>query len=230
MFRKSPVSTGSTHQGDLVGSGLSETASSPPRPSPREDEGGERHRSPPKVPTSKESKRAGTAMAPPPKRLKQVGVRSKGQQTLSGFLVPANPKVGHVDQNPSSSPKADVTEEISESQPGNNLPSPRPVSPDLSEALSQEAFEEMAGSIANSKDSWSRLFTKKPPPRCEGHNEPCISLVTKKPGFNCGRSFWICSRPLGPSGEKETGTPWRCPTFIWSSDWKAPGAQNSSAS
>ncbi|RAQ43936.1 DNA lyase [Aspergillus flavus] len=70
-----------------------------------------------------------------------------------------------------------------------------------------------------SKDDWSKLFTKKPVPKCEGHQEPCISLSTKKPGINCGRSFWICPRPLGPSGNKEKGTQWRCPTFIWASDW-----------
>ncbi|KAF2176175.1 DNase I-like protein [Zopfia rhizophila CBS 207.26] len=74
------------------------------------------------------------------------------------------------------------------------------------------------------KESWTKLFSKKPPPRCEGHSEPCISLTTKKPGINCGRLFWICPRPLGPSGQKEKGTQWRCGTFIWASDWNAPGA------
>ncbi|OJJ61337.1 hypothetical protein ASPSYDRAFT_87882 [Aspergillus sydowii CBS 593.65] len=70
-----------------------------------------------------------------------------------------------------------------------------------------------------SKQDWSKLFTKKPPPTCEGHDEPCISLKTKKPGVNFGRSFWICPRPLGPSGNKEKGTTWRCSTFIWANDW-----------
>ncbi|KAL7917738.1 Endonuclease/exonuclease/phosphatase [Trichoderma austrokoningii] len=68
------------------------------------------------------------------------------------------------------------------------------------------------------KESWSRLLGKRMLPRCE-HNEPCISLVTKKPGVNRGRSFYICARPLGPSGEKEKDSEWRCGTFIWSSDW-----------
>ncbi|CAK97103.1 uncharacterized protein An11g10190 [Aspergillus niger] len=54
-----------------------------------------------------------------------------------------------------------------------------------------------------SKEDWSKLFSKKRAPLCEGHQEPCISLTTKKPGINCGRSFWICPRPLGPSGNKE---------------------------
>nr|ATA58128.1 DNA lyase [Neofusicoccum ribis] len=46
-----------------------------------------------------------------------------------------------------------------------------------------------------SKESWDKLFTKPPAPRCEDHDEPCISLTTKKPGANCGRAFWICPRP-----------------------------------
>ncbi|KAF3403851.1 hypothetical protein F1880_010170 [Penicillium rolfsii] len=73
-----------------------------------------------------------------------------------------------------------------------------------------------------SKEDWNKLFTKKPAPRCDSHQEPCVSLTTKKPGMNRGRAFWICPRPLGPSGEKEKGTQWRCPTFIWASDWNSP--------
>ena len=69
-----------------------------------------------------------------------------------------------------------------------------------------------------SKQSWGKLFTKPVSPMCE-HNEPCKTMLTKKPGVNCGRSFWMCNRPLGPSGNKEKGTQWRCHTFIWASDW-----------
>ena len=74
-----------------------------------------------------------------------------------------------------------------------------------------------------SKESWSRLFTKPLAPNCEGHDEPCISLLTKKAGMNYGRSFWMCPRPLGPSGAKEKYTQWRCQTFIWCSDWNPKG-------
>lgn len=71
------------------------------------------------------------------------------------------------------------------------------------------------------KESWSKLFSKPMAPRCEGHDEPCVSLLTKKPGMNLGRSFWMCPRPLGPTGAKETNTQWRCHTFIWCSDWNS---------
>lgn len=79
----------------------------------------------------------------------------------------------------------------------------------------------------DSKDSWSRLFTKPIAPRCEGHNEPCITLSTKKNGINYGRSFWMCPRPLGPTGQKERNTQWRCQTFIWCSDWNSNSTRDS---
>lgn len=72
-----------------------------------------------------------------------------------------------------------------------------------------------------SKDSWIKLFSKPAPPKCEGHNEPCISLATKKSGMNCGRYFWMCPRPLGPTGATERNSQWRCQTFIWRSDWSS---------
>ncbi|KAG5968223.1 hypothetical protein E4U57_007170 [Claviceps arundinis] len=78
----------------------------------------------------------------------------------------------------------------------------------------------------DAKESWSKLLGKRVVPRCE-HDEPCISLVTKKPGLNCGRSFYICPRPLGPSGEKEKASEWRCGTFIWSSEWNGSAASSS---
>ncbi|PBP17120.1 DNA lyase [Diplocarpon rosae] len=69
------------------------------------------------------------------------------------------------------------------------------------------------------KEGWSKLLGgKRIVPRCE-HDEPCISHITRKAGENCGRSFFMCPRPLGPSGKKEKNTEWRCGTFIWSSDW-----------
>ncbi|KAK7743802.1 Class II abasic (AP) endonuclease [Cytospora paraplurivora] len=66
-----------------------------------------------------------------------------------------------------------------------------------------------------SKESWSKLLKgNRVAPLCE-HGQPCISYVVKKPGINCGRTFYMCSRPLGPSGQKEKNTQWRCATFIW---------------
>ncbi|KAK7515802.1 Endonuclease/exonuclease/phosphatase [Phyllosticta citriasiana] len=88
---------------------------------------------------------------------------------------------------------------------------------------SSVALEEFRD-IPDSRETWSRLFAKRDPPRCEDHGEFCIRLTTKKSGVNCGRAFWICPRPIGPSGSKEKGTEWRCPTFIWASDWNGSTA------
>lgn len=117
-------------------------------------------------------------------------------------------------------------------------PSPQPRSPDVVKQSGPDHLGKMGTSLlgraridkdensaihdpVESKDSWSRLFTKPAAPRCEGHNESCITLSTKKSGMNYGRSFWMCARPLGPTGQKERNTQWRCQTFIWCSDWNS---------
>lgn len=84
-------------------------------------------------------------------------------------------------------------------------------------SFSAPSAEDIAATFDNQK-TWGKLFSKPIAPKCE-HNEPCKTMLTKKPGVNCGRSFWMCNRPLGPSGNKERGTQWRCSTFIWTSDW-----------
>ena len=100
-----------------------------------------------------------------------------------------------------------------------DVPSSR-TSPSFTRSGSTQDQETVHDPI-QSKESWSKLFTKPVAPRCEGHDEPCITLLTKKPGMNLGRSFWMCPRPLGPSGAKEKNTQWRCQTFIWCSDWNS---------
>jgi len=88
----------------------------------------------------------------------------------------------------------------------------------IDDELSLAAINERIAETDDSKVEWTKLFSKRNVPRCEDHKEPCIILETKKKGFNCGRKFYICSRPLGPTGAKERGTKWRCRTFIWASD------------
>jgi AP endonuclease-2 len=136
---------------------------------------------------------------------------AKGQQSLKGFFQTQNRTIDHshtLARSPSSSVTKDASDRISTQA---TIPSPSSSSYAQTDPLaSQEA----------SKEGWTKLFSKRPPPRCEGHAEPCMLLTTKKPGVNCGRQFWMCSRPIGPSGQKENGTQWRCSTFIWASDWK----------
>ncbi|OJJ43407.1 hypothetical protein ASPZODRAFT_161632 [Penicilliopsis zonata CBS 506.65] len=175
----------------------------------------------------------------PSKKSKSASVTTPGQSTLKGFFKPKNntSATGSGEQE-SSEPKTGSATDLSrvssfkvsaksESTVGDSLPTPAGDSAEdtpRTEALSASADDEIFIDPIVSKEDWTKLFTKKPVPRCEFHQEPCIRMTTKKPGINCGRSFWICSRPLGPSGNKEKGTQWRCPTFIWASDWN-PAAQ-----
>lgn len=141
---------------------------------------------------------------------------TSGQKTLQGFFKPAS----------SSSASGKQGEESAEMvSPGSLKPDTQDKtaeaphkSPPSDNAGRSSASADRVFDPIQAKESWSKLLGRRVLPRCE-HNEPCISLVTKKPGVNCGRSFFICPRPLGPSGEKERGSEWRCGTFIWRSDW-----------
>ncbi|KAI1137460.1 DNA lyase [Hypoxylon sp. FL0543] len=158
----------------------------------------------------------------PPKKTKATLSKepsSKGQSSLTGFFKPkttASPrKTTETKEDP---------EPVSESGGPSNVETPIESSnADEAKDESKPASPERVFDPIESKESWSKLLGKRVLPKCE-HGEECISLVTKKPGVNRGRSFFICPRPIGPSGQKETGTEWRCGTFIWSSDWNGSQA------
>jgi AP endonuclease-2 len=165
-------------------------------------------------------KRRASASASPNKSIKRSkssnpapnGLTSlaKGQQSLKGFFqsqtrskaagpnpaaittpqstsqTPANGDAG-TDTFPVSSP-TDVATEITP---------PLAVSPAASVSQttrSSSIVYDPGAAQQASKEGWTKLFSKRPPPRCEGHAEPCISLTTKKPGINRGRQFWMCPR------------------------------------
>ncbi|KAI0172742.1 DNA lyase [Hypoxylon sp. FL1284] len=139
---------------------------------------------------------------------------TKGQSSLMGFFKPkttASPKPGvDIKEDVQRAGKLDDASDIKVST----------VSSSENETKDEpdKASSEMVFDPIQNKESWSKILGKRVMPKCE-HGEECISLTTKKQGVNRGRSFFICPRPLGPSGEKEKGTEWRCGTFIWSSDW-----------
>ncbi|KJZ79323.1 hypothetical protein HIM_01474 [Hirsutella minnesotensis 3608] len=156
---------------------------------------------------------------------------NSGQKTLRGFFKSATPRSVAIPRNSSGPPQQ--TDEATRSLRSELAPAPRAPELDSGTMSTSPATPRQTSSNVRSvaqntgdivfdpieaKESWSKLLGRRAPPRCE-HSEPCISLVTKKAGVNCGRSFYICPRPLGPSGEKEKGSEWRCGTFIWSSDW-----------
>jgi AP endonuclease-2 len=161
--------------------------------------------------------------------------KEKGQSSLMGFFKPKAPLPIAQEIESQSTPNV-------ESKDSNNN-SRRTPPPPLSITESTSPYKERTLSTSESpsrpinpteqdkivdpivsKESWSKLLGKRVAPRCSDHNEPCISMKTKKRGENCGRSFYMCSRPLGPSGQKEKKTQWRCGTFIWSSDWTTGNA------
>ena len=141
----------------------------------------------------------------------------KGQQSLKGFFQSRTKPADLSLVQDAASSLAAVTTPTQLTQPSSTaytpLVSDRPPTPPILYDPDPRATQEA------SRESWTKLFSRKPAPRCE-HGEPCITLTTKKPGINNGRQFWMCPRPIGPSGQKEVGTQWRCGTFIWASDWK----------
>ncbi|KAG6021287.1 hypothetical protein E4U41_002533 [Claviceps citrina] len=171
---------------------------------------------------------------------KQQQKTASGQKTLKGFFKPLAADLVHPTPSASGLPEPQTTSSVSRRTAGNNSPSranhtsaeaigSEPASPPPQNAQSSHSATvpkspERVLDPVEAKESWSKLLGKRVVPRCEHHNEPCISLVTKKPGVNRGRSFYICPRPLGPSGEKEKASEWRCGTFIWSSEWNGPSA------
>ncbi|CEL07768.1 Putative DNA lyase (Fragment) [Aspergillus calidoustus] len=165
----------------------------------------------------------------------QAAATKPGQSTLKGFFKPkSTPSIEPSDPNSPAgfiSSPVKSTERLSQSltklngKQGSNKTDTQDIRDLDSSSTSTPVTVVPPNEETNfidpitNKEDWTKLFTKKPPPKCEGHEEECISLKTKKPGVNFGRTFWICPRPLGPSGNKEKGTAWRCPTFIWANDW-----------
>ncbi|KAJ5116393.1 hypothetical protein N7456_000741 [Penicillium angulare] len=184
-------------------------------------------------------KRTAPPSTSPSKRAKSTVASSatstSGQKVLSGFFKPRTADGNIKPESPvttaslttitppesmlssSKSRSADITNTDSRglgiTDPGTNI------TVELKKPIPSTSKTDRVVDPIVSKEDWAKLFTRKPVPRCDNHQEPCISMTTKKPGMNCGRAFWICPRPLGPSGEKEKGTEWRCPTFIWASEW-----------
>ncbi|KAM3068259.1 Class II abasic (AP) endonuclease [Clarireedia jacksonii] len=158
----------------------------------------------------------------------------KGQSNLMGFFKPKQPTTIDAEADRPSTEEVEATsDEIShlvmerstdlELDKRNNGIAGNTTTSSNDEASSMNAkfiLDERKDVIDPivAKESWSKLLKKRVAPKCE-HNDPCISHVTKKQGINCGRSFYMCARPLGPSGQQEKNTEWRCGTFIWSSEW-----------
>ncbi|PZD36419.1 hypothetical protein A1F97_08324, partial [Pyrenophora tritici-repentis] len=100
---------------------------------------------------------------------------SKNQQSLKGFF---QTRTKPPDPSSQSTPSTTVAADILPPPPASSPPTASD-SFDTDPRASQEA----------SREGWTKLFSKKPPPRCE-HGEPCTLYKTKKKGQNFGREFW----------------------------------------
>jgi len=166
---------------------------------------------------------------------------TKGQQSLKGFFQPkpailtkvedtkdhkeddsvypksVNP--GFMPASPAATGRISDTSVLQSPSTPSQRPSATPTSVNTNPSPTNSVTNFEARSATSA--TWSALLNSRPTaPKCEDHGEPCKTMQTKKKGSNQGRSFWMCARPLGPSGQKERGTEWRCGTFIWSSDWQ----------
>lgn len=110
---------------------------------------------------------------------------SKGQSSLKGFFKPKTTAtasaIPETDEDPEPLSKVDNTFEAEVPKESNNTEevkyTAKPSSPD-------RVFDPI-----ESKESWSKLLSgKRVLPKCE-HGEDCVSVVTKKPGVNRGKSL-----------------------------------------
>lgn len=143
---------------------------------------------------------------PPAKRTKGPGDGSSnpkskvgpGQRTLQGFFKPkvqaaeASGK-GQESLDEKGKPSVVADRLVEGGGAGTNGASKQTATPPTVASVFQKtppkrmsSPERVFDPIEN-KESWSKLLGKRVVPKCE-HNEPCISLVTKKAGVNCGKS------------------------------------------
>ncbi|KAJ4386219.1 Class II abasic (AP) endonuclease [Gnomoniopsis smithogilvyi] len=190
-------------------------------------------------PTAPLKRTVSSAFAQPSKKAKITAAKDKGkidpnQSSLKGFFKPKIPALSKTEEQQQEGTNVQTAGKIvvaatraSPSPIKRSATNSSQVDGTVGDIGEENDGDDKPGSNGDkvfdpieSKESWSKLLGKKrAAPLCE-HEEPCISYQTKKPGVNTGRSFYMCSRPLGPSGQKEKGTQWRCGTFIWQSDWK----------
>lgn len=133
------------------------------------------------------------------------GSTTNGQSSLKGFFKPKTAAEVPVDKEVSPEKTAGGSPTKNERAMARASTPPNYAEHAVSAASEASPFaSQMSQSIPASpsqfvdpivsKESWGKLFSKPVLPRCEGHNEPCKTMKTRKPGFNCGRDFWMCAR------------------------------------
>jgi AP endonuclease-2 len=142
------------------------------------------------------SKRPQKKNKPPLTKESSKSGPGKSQSSLTGFFKPKTP-------TPTSPPDLRAQTDGASDQPPPPTEEARPspskqtgqISPHVAKKPPCDDIAEWEAEPPSSKDkvhdpvqareSWSKLLGKRVPPMCE-HDEPCISLLTKKAGVNCG--------------------------------------------
>jgi hypothetical protein len=117
------------------------------------------------------------------------------QRTLRGFFQPTSSSAVVREPHDAADPTTTPTNRSTSTHTRTTLPKteeadvtlPSPLAVEASPAKTAKYAEDKVFDPIQAKEDWSKLLGKRVVPRCE-HNEPCISLVTKKPGVNCGES------------------------------------------
>jgi len=119
---------------------------------------------------------------------------NSGQSTLKAFFRPKSTPGNSKPAPPTASTSTLSTDTEDAGGGFNSGPSTQaqtPVASTPSESNNEVSSDEKRESDSvfdpiENKESWSKLLGKRVLPKCE-HGETCISLVTKKPGVNCGK-------------------------------------------
>ncbi|KAG1752308.1 Endonuclease/exonuclease/phosphatase [Suillus paluster] len=164
--------------------------------------------------TSTKRKSSADATKKAPKKLKG------GQSKLSSFFAQPS-MIPPCSQEEFSTQVADQQDYIeSDHQLALEL------SASLGNPLSQGSLASATPSGSQSKAAWSQLMAPVQPPNCLIHDEPAKEYTVNKAGPNKGKTFYLCSRPVGPGYDKgkgerlreEVNPRYRCNFFKWSND------------
>lgn len=107
---------------------------------------------------------------------------SKGQSSLMGFFKPKSTG------SPSKKPDEETDQKSSSLDGSSDLSNGTAQVYEDTNGKQKSALEQSESVFdpIESKESWSKILGKRVVPKCE-HGEDCISLLTKKPGINCGK-------------------------------------------
>ncbi|PRT55745.1 DNA-(apurinic or apyrimidinic site) lyase 2 [Wickerhamiella sorbophila] len=130
-------------------------------------------------------------------------------KSLSDTPPARTPETAPLVQEPAKSPKKRVAQHTITALFGHPPPKAKRDDRNAKVVVREASIEKVQPA---SQDQWKSIFTRKVP-KCL-HNQDCKLLVSKKPGRNKGRAFWVCQRPYGEPDNPEA----RCNFFKWANN------------